>query len=198
MVHNLFYRSHPFERQLSLHFRIVSKVFFKLIIRISDSQRPSPASEWQLTIWLILFYHVFRAVSTFFCVFVNGQCPACLFLLLLIFLRRLKVEWHTILNYGNLCATNFSFFSPQGAQDSACLAHKSRIYHFVCQSYPLPGRETAPSWHTNPDFTALCAKVSRCPAERQRRAGTQTSNKPICVPPLTFARMRDSADEKRL
>jgi hypothetical protein len=43
----------------------------------------------------------------------------------------------------------FFIFSPQGAQGSACLAHKSRIYHFVCQSYPLPGRETAPGWHTN-------------------------------------------------
>ena len=84
-------------------------------------------------------------------------------------------------------------FSPQGAQDSACLAHKSRICHFVCQSYPLPGRETAPGWHTNPDFTALCAKVSRRPAERQRRAGTQISFFPLCVPKLSAARLRDSA-----
>ena len=109
------------------------------------------------------------------------------------FSAEVEKEWHTIINFDDLCATNCSFFSPQGAQDSACLAHKSRICHFVCQSYPLPGRETAPGWHTNPDFTALCAKVSRRPAERQRRAGTQISILPLCVPMLSADRRRDRA-----
>ena len=168
MVHDLFYRSHPFERQLSLHFRIVGEVFFKLIIRISDSQRPSPASEWQLTIWLILFYHVFRAVSTFFSCLSMDNVLACLFLLLLIFLRRSKVVWHTILNSGNLCATNCSFFLQKVLK-------------------------AAPAWHTNPEFTTLCAKVIRCPAERRRPAGTQIPILPLCVPKFPAARPRDSA-----
>lgn len=197
MVHDLFYRSHPFERQLSLHFRIVGEVFFKLIIRISDSQRPSPASEWQLTIWLILFYHVSRAVSTFFLRVCQWTMPRLFVPSVAHFSAEVEGGVaHDPQLRQFVCHEFFIFFStrcsrqrPAGTQipllplcvpklsaarqrDSACLAHKSRIYRFVCQS-------------------------SRCPAERQRRAGTQTSNKPICVPPLTFARMRDSADKKR-
>ena len=161
MVHNLFYRSHPFEQQLSLHFRIVGEVFFKLIIRISDSQRPSPASERQLTIWLILFNHIFRAVSTFFCVFVNGQCP-CLFVPSVAhFSAEIEGGVARDPQFRRFVCHEFFIISPQGAQDSACLAHKTRFYHFVCQSFPPPGRETAPGWHTNLEFAAAVTPHGR-------------------------------------
>ena len=45
-----------------------------------------------------------------------------------------------------LCVPKLSAARPR---DGAQLAHKSRFYRFVCQSFPLPGRETAPGWHTN-------------------------------------------------
>jgi len=155
MVHDLFYRSHPFERQLSLHFRIVGKVFFKLIIRISDSQRPSPASERQLTIWLILFYHVFRTVSTFF----------------------LRVcQWTMPLPVCSVCC---SFFCGDrrwcGTRSSIPAICVPRIAHFFLHKV----LKTAPAWHTNPEFSTLCAKVIRCPAEKRRPPGTQTSNLPL-------------------
>ena len=63
-------------------------------------------------------------------------------------------------------------------RDSAGLAHKARFYHFVCQSYPLPGGETAPAWHTNLEKTDLCAKVIRCPAERRRPSSKNTAWNP--------------------
>ena len=40
-----------------------------------------------------------------------------------------------------LCVPKLSAARPR---DGARLAHKSRFYRFVCQSFPLPGRETAP------------------------------------------------------
>ena len=115
-----------------------------------------------------------RGVNIFF-VFVNGQCP-CLFVPSVAHFPA-EVEGGVAHDpqFRQFVCHELFIFSPKGAQGSACLAHKSRIYHFVCQSYPLPGRETAPSWHTNPDFTALCAKVSRCPAERQRRDGVKNA-----------------------
>jgi len=137
MVHDLFYRSHPFERQLSLHFRIVGKVFFKLIIRISDSQRPSPASERQLTIWLILFYHVFRTVSTFF----------------------LRVcQWTMPLPVCSVCC---SFFCGDrrwcGTRSSIPAICVPRIAHFFLHKV----LKTAPAWHTNLEFAAAVTPYGR-------------------------------------
>ncbi|MBR6934407.1 MAG: hypothetical protein IKH41_02860, partial [Clostridia bacterium] len=81
------------------------------------------------------------------------------------FFMEIEEEWHTISNFGDLCANNFSF---------------SLL-------------EAEPAWHTKPRFTDLCAKVDRGRLERQRPHGTQNPKKPICVPKLSGARPRDSA-----
>ena len=134
------------------------------------------------------------------------NAPACLFLLLLIFLRRSKVVWHTIFNFGNLCATNCSFFSPRGAQDSACLAHKSRIYRCGYSARPqlclfsiaaVSRRKVVrPHFFFSP-FAAVQMSNSRCPAERRRPAGTQIPILPLCVPKFPAAQPSDSAIQNK-
>jgi hypothetical protein len=99
-----------------------------------------------------------------------------------IFLRRFEEVWHTIFDSGDLCAKNFSFFPSKISGGRAGLAHKPRKNRFVCQNWPQPTWEMAPGWHTNLDFTTLCAKVICCPAERQSRAGTQNPKLQIRVP----------------
>ena len=80
-------------------------------------------------------------------------------------------------------------FRRSGTRSSISAICVPRIFHFS----PSDVHKTAPAWHTNLEFATLCAKVSWRPAERQRRAGTQISIFPLCVPKLAAAQLRDGA-----
>ena len=80
-------------------------------------------------------------------------------------------------------------FRRSGTRSSISAICVPRIVHFS----PSDVLKIEPGWHTNLDFSTLCAKVSCCPAERQRPAGTQNPILPLCVPKLAAARLRDSA-----
>ena len=138
-------------------------------------------------------------------------------LLLLIFLWRLRRSG-TRSSISAICVPRIAHFP---AEVEGGVAHDSQFRRFVCHEFFIFFRrlrrsgtrssipaicvprivhfflhkvlKTAPAWHTNPDFTALCAKVSRRPAERQRPAGTQNPIFPLCVPKLSAARRRDRA-----
>ena len=103
---------------------------------------------------------------------------------------------HNLQNRRFVCQKFLIFsrkFRRSGTRSSISAICVPRIVHFS----PSDVHKTEPSWHTKPDFTTLCAKVIRCPAERQRPPGTQTSKKPICVPKLSAARPKGGAPHQK-
>ena len=84
------------------------------------------------------------------------------------FLAEVEEEWHTILNLGVLCATDFSFFGGSWGG----VAHDFKFGRFVCHKFFI--------------FPLLMW-------EKRSRRGTQNLKKPICVPKLASAQVRGRA-----